>query len=76
MSDTGRQARWQWRRRLGGRSAGVSRDRARGVRPKRWVTAVDGPGGPLAFAALVVVAVLLGHDPAFRTAVWAFVRGL
>ncbi|MGV9562233.1 hypothetical protein [Streptomyces sp. NPDC003480] len=40
------------------------------------MSAVDGPGGPLAFAVLVVVAVLLGRDPAFRGAVWTFVRGL
>ncbi|GAA3061547.1 hypothetical protein GCM10010448_51140 [Streptomyces glomeratus] len=72
-SETGRQAGWRRRRRLGGRSAGACPD---GAGPKRWVPAVDGAGGPLAFAALVVVAVLAGRDPEFRAAVWTFVRGL
>ncbi|MFJ5530551.1 hypothetical protein [Streptomyces sp. NPDC093261] len=40
------------------------------------MSAVDGPGGPPAFAVLVIVAVLLARDPAFRGAVWTFVRGL
>ncbi|MEU6367997.1 hypothetical protein ABZ876_20190 [Streptomyces sp. NPDC046931] len=76
MSETGRQARRRWRRRLGARSAGDFRGGAGGAGPKRWVFAVDGAGGPLAFAALVVVAVLVGRDPELRTAVWTFVRGL
>ncbi|MFF4956168.1 hypothetical protein [Streptomyces sp. NPDC001222] len=69
MSDTERQQR----KRLGGRGAGAGRD---GRHPKRWVSAVDGPGGPLAFAVLVAAAVILARDPEFRVAVWTFVRGL
>lgn len=72
MSDTERRQR----RRLGGRGAGAGRYGVRGRCTAWWVSAVDGPGGPLAFAVLVVVAVLLGRDPAFRGAVWTFVRGL
>ncbi|MEV6021888.1 hypothetical protein [Streptomyces sp. NPDC052036] len=71
MSDAERRQR----KRLGG-GAGAGRHRARGRGPKRWVSAVDGPGGPLAFAVLVAAAVLLARDPEFRIAVWTFVRGL